>query len=484
VVGVTETCSTGSGSAWGWGESARKKWTGGKKRQERVIIFTRWPTPGEAKTRLIPALGEEGAAQLQRRMTAHVIREGRRLRRRQGAELEVRFEGGDATHMQRRFGYGVRYRRQPKGDLGDRMEYSFRRAFREGCDRVALVGADCPGLSSAVLQEAFRRLRGQDVVLGPAHDGGYYLVGLRRPAPGLFDGPRWGSSTVLAETLRRAEDLGLGHSLLRTRADVDRPEDLSAANSLRRSRKEELLSVVVPALNEAEQVAGSVESAACGLRTEVVVVDGYSSDATPEIARRAGAKFVQCEPGRARQMNAGARAANGDTLLFLHADTRLPAAFEGCVRRLLNGQNCLAGAFRFSIGSFSPAARFIERTVNMRARRLQLPFGDQALFLRRPTFEQMGGFPDIPIMEDYEFARRLRTRGHIAVARAPVHTSPRRWHKQGIWKTTLVNKGIVAGYHAGVSPATLAAWYRGYMDAPAWWRRRMWASEHEGVFQT
>ncbi|MEF8787743.1 MAG: TIGR04283 family arsenosugar biosynthesis glycosyltransferase [Planctomycetota bacterium] len=464
--------------------SARTKLTGGAKLRERLIVFTRWPRPGEAKTRLIPALGAEGAAQLQRRMTARVIRMGRRLRRREGVQLEVRFEGGSRTLMQRRFGYGVRYRRQPEGDLGNRMRMCFRGAFREGCDRVVLVGSDCPGVTATIFQGAFERLHGRDLVLGPAQDGGYYLVGLRRRAPGLFDGPSWGSSTVLRQTLRKAGSLGLTHALLQTLQDVDTPEDLQAADFLRRSRREELLSVVVPALNEADQIADSVESARAGLRTEVIVADGGSTDGTADIARRAGAEVLRCEPGRARQMNMGARAGDGDTVLFLHADTRLPAGFEGCVRRLLNAGNCVAGAFRFNIGSFSPAARFIERTVNMRARRLQLPYGDQALFMRRRTFEGMGGFPDMPIMEDYECVRRLRARGRIAVARAPAYTSPRRWQQHGIWKTTLVNKCMVAGYRAGVSPDALAGWYRGGTGPSQERRARVRTPEQEGVFQT
>lgn len=439
--------------------------TGDRTTSERIIVFTRWPEPGKAKTRLIPALGPEKAALLQGRMTAHVIAEARRLRQWAGVGLEVRYEGGSRRLMRRRFGYGAWYRRQPEGDLGQRMHRCFRRAFREGCDRVVLVGSDCPGVSASVLCDAVDALRCRDMVLGPAEDGGYYLIGLRRAVSELFDGPTWGSSEVLRATLGRAEECGLSHTTLEALQDVDRPEDLGAAAWLREESPAELISVVVPALNEAGRIKQCVQAAKRGTGTEIIVVDGGSDDGTPEEAAEPGVEVLRTRPGRAHQMNVGAEAASGDALLFLHADTLLPDGYGGCVRRLLADDSNVAGAFRFSIGSYSPTARFIERTVNMRARRLQLPYGDQALFLRRETFDNMGGFPDMPIMEDYEFVRRLRARGRIAVARPAVYTSPRRWQTHGELKTTFVNKCMVAGYHAGIPPSTLATLYRDGVDS-------------------
>ena len=126
----------------------------------------------------------------------------------------------------------------------------------------------------------------------------------------------------------------------------------------------------------------------------------------------------------------------------------------------------IAGAFRLQIDGAGRWLRLIERVANLRARYLHMPYGDQAVFLRRETFESLGGFADLPIMEDYELSRRLRRRGRIELADASAVTSARRWQTLGPWRTTWINQMIVLGYHLGVSPERLARWYRGTADSP------------------
>jgi rSAM/selenodomain-associated transferase 2 len=160
-------------------------------------------------------------------------------------------------------------------------------------------------------------------------------------------------------------------------------------------------------------------------------------------------------------MNAGAAAAGGNLLLFLHADTRLPAGFETQVRQTLARSRVAAGAFRLKIDGNQRGLRTIEAVANWRSRVLQMPYGDQALFLRSYTFWESGAFPPIPIMEDFELVRRLKRRGRIALAPGCAETSARRWLRLGAVKTWLVNQCVIAAYCAGVSPQRLAAWYRG-----------------------
>ena len=163
----------------------------------------------------------------------------------------------------------------------------------------------------------------------------------------------------------------------------------------------------------------------------MIVVDGGSTDATVQRAREAGATVLTSKPGRARQMNAGAAAAEGGSLLFVHADTLLPPGWAEVVPRTLRTPGVAAGAFRFRIAGSFAGKSFIEWTTGLRSRWLQRPYGDQGLFLARALFEEMGGFADLPIMEDYEFAARLRRRGRIVTVGEAALTSARRWKSTG-----------------------------------------------------
>lgn len=198
---------------------------------ERLIVFTRFPEPGKTKTRLIPVLGEQGAAELQRRMTEHTISAAATAIRRPGLTVTVCYDGSDASRMREWLGPDFIYRSQGSGNLGRRSIRAFDEAFEAGIEAAVIVGSDIPGISADIIQQAFETLQQNDLVLGPAHDGGYYLIGMRRAAalranPRLFKGIKWGSAEVLAQTLQLAEALGLRFVLLQSLADVDRPEDL------------------------------------------------------------------------------------------------------------------------------------------------------------------------------------------------------------------------------------------------------------------
>ncbi len=193
---------------------------------EKLIIFTRFPQAGTTKTRLIPALGATGAADLQRRLSERTVRRGRELAAIRDTALELCYDGGDGGLIAAWLGKDLATAPQGEGDLGERMARAFARAGQDGFQRVVLVGADCPALSVQILQTAFTALADHDLVLGPASDGGYYLLGLARPAPELFKNQPWGDRTLLAATLAVARSSGLSVQLLEELADIDRPEDL------------------------------------------------------------------------------------------------------------------------------------------------------------------------------------------------------------------------------------------------------------------
>ncbi|MBD1917019.1 MULTISPECIES: TIGR04283 family arsenosugar biosynthesis glycosyltransferase [Cyanophyceae] len=220
------------------------------------------------------------------------------------------------------------------------------------------------------------------------------------------------------------------------------------------------ISVVIPALNEARQLPAVLDTIHAANLVEVIVVDGGSADGTAEVAEAQGARVVKSAPGRSYQLNCGAAAATGSLLLFLHADTRLPEGFDRTIRQTLAQPGVVAGAFRLTIDGPGRGLRWVERGVNLRSRLLQMPYGDQAIFLKAEAFHNLGGFPELPMMEDFELMRRLRKVGKVALAPSAVVTSDRRWRTLGILRTTLANQAMIAGYLLGVDPHKLARWYR------------------------
>ena len=219
------------------------------------------------------------------------------------------------------------------------------------------------------------------------------------------------------------------------------------------------LSVVIPALDEAERIAGAVASARAP-NVEVIVVDGGSSDATCERAGEAGARVIRCARGRARQLDAGAREARGDALLFLHADTTLPAGYAEVALRALSDPRVAGGAFALRFEERTRGLRWIERIARLRVRLFGLPYGDQALFLRRETLEAIGGVPQVPILEDFDLVRALKRRGRLALLREEAVTSARRHLAGGPWRIALRHLAIALGGSLGVDRARLAAWAR------------------------
>jgi rSAM/selenodomain-associated transferase 2 len=231
-------------------------------------------------------------------------------------------------------------------------------------------------------------------------------------------------------------------------------------------KSSEKISIIIPVLNESKTIAKTLASTDASTNIEVIVVDGGSVDGTLELVRSMGAIAISSAAGRAVQMNAGAVIATGDILLFLHADTQLPPDFDTMIRMAMASsppagrQVAIAGAFRLQIDAPGSGFRSIERGVNWRSRFLQLPYGDQAIFLKSATFDRLGGFLELPIMEDFDLMCRLKRWGRITIISIPVITSARRWLKHGILKTTLINQIVIVAYLLGISPQRLMHWYR------------------------
>lgn len=252
------------------------------------------------------------------------------------------------------------------------------------------------------------------------------------------------------------------------------------------------IAVIIPALNEEGALPDTLTSVARLGFDEILVVDGGSSDKTRDIVmslgfevrgstfqkpdehqpsqtpplptsnielRTVSRSFLTSAPGRARQMNAGAARSRADVLLFLHADTRLPGEARQAIEQALADPACVGGRFDVRFERDSGPAWLIARLIGLRSRWSGIATGDQALFVRRSAFEQLGGFADIPLMEDVEFSRRLKRAGRVAPLRARVVTSYRRWERCGAFRTIFLMWALRFLYWIGVSPGRLHRFY-------------------------
>jgi rSAM/selenodomain-associated transferase 2 len=220
------------------------------------------------------------------------------------------------------------------------------------------------------------------------------------------------------------------------------------------------LSVVVPVFNEAVVVAETLRRARQPGVREIIVVDGGSTDGTVEIARAAADLVIQSERGRAVQMNAGARRASGDILLFLHADTHVPAGFAAEAVAACAAGGVIGGRFDVELQPSSFLLWITGELINRRSRLTKVATGDQAIFIRRDSFNALGGYAEIPLMEDLDLSRRMKRAGTVACLCSRVETSSRRWQQDGTVRTILLMWMLRGLYYAGVSPQRLYRLYK------------------------
>lgn len=218
------------------------------------------------------------------------------------------------------------------------------------------------------------------------------------------------------------------------------------------------ISVVIPALDEESNIEDCLRSVQSAGNAEVIVVDGGSTDATARIAQPF-AHLIRARRGRALQMNAGAHCATGEVLLFLHADSRLPPGALAAIRTALEDRRVVGGTFSLRFDGVHPLLRCYERFTRLRP--IVFHYGDQGIFVRRDAFDALGGFAEVPLMEDVDFLRRLSRAGTVALLPSAVTTSSRRFVANGIVRQQLLNGVLLAAFHCGVSARRLAGWYYG-----------------------
>jgi rSAM/selenodomain-associated transferase 2/rSAM/selenodomain-associated transferase 1 len=422
-----------------------------------------------SKTRLIPAVGAAGATNLARAFFDDIWATVREV---SDASLVLAVTEPDPALDP---GPNIEVWMQGDGDLGDRMERALRRGL-EQADAAIVVGSDLPGLPSRVFVAARDALRTHDAVIGPSDDGGFYLIGLTRCPAGLLAGLPWSRSDTCAHTLTRLGAHGLRIQQIEHWFDVDTPEDLerlrklissgavsapATAAALRTVPRR--ISVIIPALNEEARIASRLEELnEIGGIDEVIVVEGGSTDRTAAIARSFdGVTVIESDRGRARQMNAGAKVATGNVLLFLHADVSLPKNAAPLINQALDRPDAIAGAFKtWTVADLGRSwLGPLLHLADLRSRYTSLPYGDQAIFVNADAFRAAGGYPDQPLMEDLEFSRRLKRRGKIVRIPGSVTVSGRRFQRRPVYYAALMNIFPLL-YRLGVPAQSLARFYR------------------------
>ncbi len=222
-------------------------------------------------------------------------------------------------------------------------------------------------------------------------------------------------------------------------------------------RPQPAISVIIPTLNEEASISGCIDA----VRAEdagigIIVADGGSEDRTCEtVLRHGGVQLVRTGRGRGQQLNSGAEAATGDILLFLHADTVLEQGWSGALRRAYAAEEDLCGAFTFAVDDPSWRFRTVEQWVALRCALCRLPYGDQGLFVARSLFDRIGGFHDMPLMEDVELVRRMKKSGRLRILDHRAFTSARRWQRKGVLRTALLNQFVMTLYLLGADPGRL-----------------------------
>jgi rSAM/selenodomain-associated transferase 2 len=342
------------------------------------------------------------------------------------------------------------------------MANAFSRVLQD-VDIAVIIGSDCLELTAAIIEDAFSALERFDAVIGPARDGGYYLLGMKQFHPELFAGKQWSTSTVFQDTVADLRALGLAYTALPVLSDIDDIDDLRRSplcGVLRRVMPK--ISIVIPTFNEAVTIRDTIQHlkrASCAENVaEIIVVDGRSTDKTADVAAQAGATVVSSARGRAIQLNTGATRARGNILYFVHADTRPPRGFDTAIIEAVKA-GYAAGSFRLAFDDPHPLLRVVAWFSRFKHRWCRA--GDQSLFISRPCFHAIGMYrTSCVIMEDVEIIPRIQKRCTFTVVPYRIVSSARKYRLHGILRlqaTYILMRILDVQRH---SPGTIAMVYR------------------------
>ncbi len=397
-------------------------------KKEAIIIFTRIPYPGKTKTRLMPCYTGSECATLHRYFLLDIVGECEKSKR----DIYVFYEpNGELSVIKQILGNDKIYYQQEGNTIGERMKNAMNAVLDKEYEACVLIGTDIPQLEQSIMEEAFEKLKQVDVVIGPTTDGGYYLIGSKGRIDEAFEQIEYGSKTVFNATKNRIIAKGKKIEVTETLTDIDVPRDIhlyrkiniqnKTMSYLQRNPK---ISAIVPIYNEEKTITVLQEQLEKLKDCEIILVDGGSTDRTRRLISDKY-RVIESKKGRANQMNAGAKSSGGEILFFLHCDSVLQGNPAEEIRRVMRSfrWGCFGVVFQskkwiFSVCSFMS---------NLRASK-RVPFGDQGIFIHRDLFFEIGGFPELPIMEDYQLSLTLKSRGErIGMTKNRISTSARRF---------------------------------------------------------
>lgn len=444
--------------------------------KKALIVFTRVPIERHTKTRLSPYFSLEDCVSLHIAILKDLSMELRKLK---DIDIYIFYDipkgyKKDISILRKIFGKNPIYKRQPQTDIGDRMYTAMLEVKKLNYDMISLVGSDIPKLSSYDIKKSFHSLLYKDIVLGATKDGGYYLIGMKEIDKEVFNIEKYGNDTVLKNTIDNIKNREKSFEIVGLRQDIDTKEDiiyfrnkLRVDKKLRASNlgsfliKSLSIAIIIPTYNE-EKTIEKLQTFLYPLigKCEIIFVDGGSTDRTIELIDRRF-KVLVSKKGRSNQMNFGAKNTDADVLFFLHSDSELPNNSLEQIKIAIAESSvaCFGIAFR----SFSPLMFICRYISNHRVFDRKIMFGDQGIFIDRNLFFEIGEFPDLPIMEDYELSLKLKKKGiKPAMTQNRIYTSARRFKGNTYEKLKLMWKmnRLRKMYRDGVDINKIAKLYK------------------------